>query len=180
MVADLLRNIFIFRSPYPYSSAASNGVIHAIDQVLLPSSTQNIATVATKNGSFTTLLQLLGRVDLADFVATTDKLTVFAPTDAAFEALFETVDPDTLTDEELKNILTYHVTQDEVLTSFDLLKRRSSGVDTVQGEKIDVDLTGYWWKGELRLNEDVEIVIANVLASNGIVHAIDNVLIPPS
>jgi len=160
--------------------AASNGIIHAIDQVLLPSSAKNVAEVAVENGSFTTLLELLGRVDLADYVATTDKLTVFAPTDAAFEALSETVDLDALTDEELANILTYHVAEGEVLTSFDLLTRGDSGVDTVQGEKIDVGLAGSWWKAELRLNDDVQVVIANVLASNGIVHAIDKVLIPPS
>lgn len=155
---------------------ASNGVVHVIDKVLLPSSTDNIATIATENGSFSVLLSLLDRVGLVDFVTTTDKLTIFAPTDDAFEG----VDADALTDQELTDILTYHVVQGEVLTKLDLLTRLQSGVATVQGGTIDVDLAGYWWNKELELDDDVGILIPDVLASNGIIHAIDGVLAPPS
>lgn len=157
---------------------ASNGVVHVIDSVLLPSSTDDIATIAAENGSFTILVSLLERVGLVDFVRTTDKLTVFAPTDDAFDG----VDADALTDAQVEDILTYHVVQDKVLTKLDLLKSRRSGVTTVQGGMIDVDLVGRWWSWnkELKLNDDVGILISDVLASNGIVHAIDSVLIPPS
>lgn len=154
---------------------ASNGVVHVIDKVLLPSSTNDIGAIAAANGSFTVLLSLLDRVGLVDFVANTDKLTVFAPTDDAFEG----VDADDLTDEQVANILKYHVVAGEVLTKLDLLTRLRGGVATVQGGTIDVDLVGYWWNKELKLNSDVGILIPDVLASNGIVHAIDSVLSPP-
>merc|ERR1739842_84236 len=137
--------------------------------------TNNIATVAEDAGSFTTLLGLLDRVDLVDFVSDTDKLTVFAPTNDAFDDLG--IDPNDLTDEELANILKYHVAEG-VTTKFDLLLDHGD-IPTVQGGTISVDLVGGWWNKELKLNEDVGIVLADVLASNGIIHAIDTVLIPP-
>merc|ERR1712194_508138 len=90
---------------------ASNGVIHVIDTVLLPPG--NIVEVATdKSDTFSTLLELLTKqgVDLAETLEGDGPFTVFAPTNDAFEKLGE-VD---LTDEELTNVLLYHVVPDNV------------------------------------------------------------------
>jgi uncharacterized surface protein with fasciclin (FAS1) repeats len=99
---------------------------------------------------------------------------VFAPTDDAFAALPEgLVDCLLLEDnvDALSAILTYHVVAGEVLST-DLT---DGPVATVQGEEITVDLTD-----GVTLNETVAVVAADVDASNGVIHVIDGVLVPPS
>ena len=155
---------------------ASNGVVHVIDKVLLPQSAMfNIAEIATE-ADFTTLVSLLTAVDLAGFVSDAGEvLTIFAPTNAAFDKLIE--DGFDATDlDAVEELLKYHVVQGEVKTSHELL--HEGDVETVQGSIISVDWAGYYGKS-FKLNEDVGIVKADILASNGIIHAIDTVLTIP-
>jgi len=163
--------------------AASNGVVHAVDRVLLPSSASNIAEVA-KSNDLDTLVALLAQVGLDSFVSDPDKvLTVFAPTEDAFKALvnsgFDASDNDAVAD-----LLKYHVVEGEVVTSWDLLKgsvwQDAKELVTVQGSTISADIAGYGWNKELRLNGEVGVAAADVLASNGIVHVVDRVLTPPT
>jgi len=133
-----------------------------------------IVDVAVANGSFDTLVTAVTAADLGDTLSSEGPYTVFAPTDDAFAAL-----PDGLLDclllEEnvgaLDSILTYHVVSGEVFST-DLT---DGPVETVQGEEVIVDLTD-----GVVLNETVNVVIADVPASNGVIHAIDGVLVPPS
>lgn len=157
---------------------ASNGVVHVVDKVLLPSSsTLNIAAVAEANG-LDTLVTLLEQVDLASFVSDTDKLTVFAPTNAAFAALVE--DGFNVEDNEaVADLLRYHVVAESVVTEWDMYTDRGD-LSTVQNLPISVDVVGWGWHNNLELNGDVGIVQADVLASNGIVHVVDKVLTPPA
>ena len=133
-----------------------------------------IVDVAAANGSFETLVAAVTAADLADTLSSDGPFTVFAPTDYAFAAL-----PDGLVDcllleenlEPLTAILTYHVVDGEVMST-DLT---DGPVPTLQGEDIIVDLTD-----GVVLNDSASVIIADVPASNGVIHAIDGVLVPPS
>ena len=133
-----------------------------------------IVDVAAANGSFETLVAAVTAADLADTLSSDGPFTVFAPTDDAFAAL-----PDGLVDcllleenlEPLTAILTYHVVDGEVMST-DLT---DGPVPTLQGEDIIVDLTD-----GVVLNDSASVIIADVPASNGVIHAIDGVLVPPS
>merc|ERR1740124_755573 len=167
--------------------AASNGVIHVIDAVLVPSDidvaaflktcemkeTRDIPTVATDNGSFGTLVAALAAADLvAPLSKPNGPLTVFAPTDDAFAAL-----PDGLVDcllkpgnkETLGDILKYHVVNKEVLST-DLTDKMTA--TTLNGDDITVDLSD-----GVKINTST-VTTADVAASNGVIHVIDAVLVP--
>jgi uncharacterized surface protein with fasciclin (FAS1) repeats len=133
-----------------------------------------IVDVAVANGSFETLVAAVTAADLAGALSAEGPLTVFAPTDDAFAALPEgLVDCLLLEDnvDALSAILTYHVVDGEVMST-DLT---DGPVATLQGEEITVDLTD-----GVVLNDSVNVVTADVEASNGVIHVIDGVLVPPT
>ena len=133
-----------------------------------------IVDVAVANGSFETLVAAVTAADLADTLSSDGPYTVFAPTDDAFAALPEGLVDCLLLEENvdaLSSILTYHVVSGEVFST-DLTE---GPVATVQGEDVVVGLTD-----GVTLNETVNVVIADVEASNGVIHAIDGVIVPPS
>ena len=133
-----------------------------------------IVDVAVANGSFETLVAAVTAADLVETLSSEGPFTVFAPTDDAFAALPEGLVDCLLLEENvdaLTAILTYHVVAGEVLST-DLT---AGPVATVQGEEITVDLTD-----GVTLNETVTVVAADVDASNGVIHVIDGVLVPPS
>lgn len=152
---------------------ASNGVIHVINNVLLPPS-QNIVEIAVGNPNFSTLVSLVQKVGLVETLANLEnEFTVFAPTNAAFDKLFATVDPATLTDEQITNILLYHVVPGYVFSS-DLT---NGDVSAANGGKLNIDLTnGVVVKGANSLGSNV--TAANLKAQNGVIHVIDTVLLP--
>ena len=136
--------------------------------------TGTIVVVAGTNGSFGTLVAAVTAANLVETLESEGPFTVFAPTDDAFAALPEGLVDCLLLEENvdaLSSILTYHVVAGEVLST-DLT---DGPVETVQGEDITVDLTD-----GVVLNETFNVVIADVPASNGVIHAIDGVLVPPS
>jgi uncharacterized surface protein with fasciclin (FAS1) repeats len=133
-----------------------------------------IVDVAVANGSFNTLVAAVTAADLAGALSADGPLTVFAPTDDAFAALPEGLVDCLLLEENvdaLTAILTYHVVDGQVMST-DLT---DGPVPTLQGEEVTVDLTD-----GVVLNDSVNVVIADVEASNGVIHAIDGVLVPPS
>ncbi|EED31449.1 beta-Ig-H3/fasciclin [gamma proteobacterium NOR5-3] len=157
---------------------ATNGVIHAIDMVLTPPADEvgTIVDVAVANGSFTTLVAALQATGLdatlADEAAT---FTVFAPTDDAFALLGEDTINSLLEDTEtLSNILLYHVIADQAVPAETALTLNGSDVEMANGDSVTVTVTD----GNLFIN-DSQVIIADVEASNGIIHAIDAVLMPP-
>ena len=155
---------------------ASNGIIHVIDSVLLPpAKLVDIVDTAVADGRFTTLAAALGAADLIDTLKGEGPFTVFAPTDDAFAKLPEgTVEtlllPENL--EQLKSILLYHVISGKVMAA-DVVTLTSA--DTVLGEAITIKIED----GKVYLNDTIEVIITDVEASNGIIHVIDAVLLPP-
>ena len=148
----------------------SNGVIHVIDAVMLPSD-KNIVGTAKSAGAFNTLVAAVGAAGLAEALSGEGPFTVFAPTDEAFAALpAGTVD--TLLKPENKHklvdILKYHVVSGRVYS--DQLK--NGQVATLGGSKIKVDL-----EHGVRINEST-VKAADIETTNGVIHVIDKVLLP--
>jgi transforming growth factor-beta-induced protein len=165
---------------------ATNGVIHAIDQVLLPKGTIADAVVAAAgadDAEFTTLLTAVLAADpvvldtLADVTA--GPFTVFAPTDAAFALLGDALN-DVVADQELlTTILLYHVSDAGALTAAQVVAAASgAGIDLgmLSGDSVNVQVVG----GSVILNGEVEVIVTDVLTANGVIHVIDAVLLPPS
>ena len=160
---------------------ATNGVIHVIDAVLVPPADDagpgTIVEVAAANGSFATLVAAVEAAGLTETLADeTATFTVFAPTDDAFAALGqETIDELLADPDTLGNILLYHVIADQAVASETALTLDGSDVEMANGDTVSVSVVD----GALFIN-DSEVIIVDVEASNGIIHAIDRVLTPPA
>ncbi|MEL6107758.1 MAG: fasciclin domain-containing protein [Planctomycetota bacterium] len=149
-----------------------NGIIHVIDQVLIPSE-KDIPTIATENGTFKTLVAALGAAELVETLSGPGPFTVFAPTDEAFAKLPSGTVESLLKSEnrdQLVSILTYHVVPGRVYSDAVL---DAGAANTVQGQGVSFALS----PEGLRVNES-KIVAADLQASNGVIHVIDEVLMP--
>lgn len=149
----------------------SNGVIHVIDRVIMPS-TKNIVETADEAGSFGTLLAAAKAAGLAGVLSGEGPFTVFAPTDEAFEALGSTVN-DLLKPEnkhKLQAILKYHVVSGRVFAR-DAVNAGSA--TTLEGGRVQIGIKN----GRLTAN-NANIVMTDIDSSNGVIHVIDGVLIP--
>ena len=156
----------------------SNGVIHVIDTVLLPpAKLADIVDTAVADGRFTTLVAAVQAAGLVDTLKGAGPFTVFAPTDEAFAKLpagtVETLlKPENL--ETLKNTLLYHVVSGNVM---------AADVVTLDGKMADTAFAGNSIKisvkdGKVYLNENVQVIITDVMTTNGVIHVIDTVLLP--
>ncbi len=154
--------------------ACTNGVIHVIDSVILPSE-DNIPTVATKAGKFNTLLAAAKAAGLVDALSGDKALTVFAPTDDAFAKLPKDTVATLLKPEnkdKLKAILLFHVVEGRVYSE-DALAAKSAA--TLQGSKVEIIVKD----GAAYVN-GAKILATDVDASNGVIHIIDSVILPPA
>jgi uncharacterized surface protein with fasciclin (FAS1) repeats len=132
---------------------------------------ENIVETAVAAGSFNTLASLLEQADLAETLAGDGPFTVFAPTDEAFAKVPKTTLDSLAADpEKLKAVLLYHVVDGETRASE---VAELSSAETLNGESVDLESGG----GTVRVN-GARVVQADVTASNGVIHAIDEVLIP--
>lgn len=154
---------------------ASNGLIHGIDRVLIPTSvTSNIVDIAAANEDFSTLVAAVTAAGLGDALSGDGPLTVFAPTNAAFEALPEGTLEELLLPEnidQLTEILMYHV----VAANAPSDTLANGEIDTLSGDSITINVS----EDGVTVN-DVRVVNPDVIASNGIIHIIDQVLLPPA
>jgi uncharacterized surface protein with fasciclin (FAS1) repeats len=135
---------------------------------------KDIIDVAAANGSFNTLVAAVKAGGLVETLKGDGPFTVFAPTDDAFAKLPEGTVEMLLKPEnkdKLVAILTYHVVSGKVMSS-DVVKVKSAV--TVQGQMLTVKAKKY---GKVMIN-DAKIIIADVKASNGVIHVIDTVLMP--
>ncbi len=151
----------------------SNGLIHVIDAVLSPPEDQSVVAVAKKSGEFKTLLTALNAAGLDKTLSSDGPFTVFAPTDEAFSKLPKGVVEDLLKPESigrLIDILKYHVASGKLSANEAV---QAAEVETLLGEKVEIAIEG----GQLKINESA-ITANDVEASNGIIHVIDQVLIP--
>jgi transforming growth factor-beta-induced protein len=166
---------------------ASNGVIHVIDKVLLPPAAQaspapaastaaagDIVATAKASGTFATLLKAAQAAGLVDTLEGAGPFTVFAPTDDAFAALpAGTLDKLLADPAALKEVLLYHVVAGAV-TADQVVGLTSA--TSVEGAPIAITVKD----GKVYLNDAAQVVATDIAATNGVIHVIDHVILPPS
>ncbi len=153
---------------------ASNGVIHVIDTVIMPAD-KDIVETAVSAGSFNTLATALEAAGLVSTLQGDGPFTVFAPTDEAFAKLpAGTVEnllkPENV--EQLRAVLTYHVVPGRVYAD-QVVKIDSA--KTVQGSSAKITAKS----GKVMVDK-ANVVKTDIEASNGVIHVIDAVIMPPS
>jgi transforming growth factor-beta-induced protein len=163
---------------------ACNGVIHVIDEVLVPEAEeecQTIAEIAAADGRFTTLLAAAGIAGLDDELADPDfgPVTLFAPTDSAFAALQAALGEDAwnalLADPDaLANVLLYHLLAGEVYAADLPAPGNSISVATLNGEEILIEVS----EAGVTINGVAMVIQTDIEACNGVIHVIDAVLVP--
>ena len=134
----------------------------------------DIIDTAVAAGSFTQLAEALTSADLIDALKGEGPFTVFAPSDDAFEA-FEAANPgvlESLSVEELTGILTYHVVAGGAVMSGDLMDGQL--VESLAGPVLAVDLSG-----SAPMINEASVVTADLEATNGVIHVIDTIILPP-
>ncbi len=147
--------------------------------------TPNIVGVASGNENFSTLVAAVKAADLVKTLSTEGPFTVFAPTNAAFEALPKGTVESLLKPENkttLTSILTYHVVSGKVMAA-DVVKAINDNggeyvVETVQGNKLTLSLDGDSVILTDAKGGKATVAQADVAASNGVIHAIDAVIMP--
>ncbi len=133
----------------------------------------DIVDIAVADGRFTTLVAAVEAADLVDTLKSEGPFTVFAPTDDAFAALPEGTVEGLLNDiPALTDVLLYHVVAGEV--NAETVVGLESAT-TVQGSDISIEVRD----GSVFLNDSIQVIITDIQASNGIIHVIDGVLLPP-
>jgi len=172
---------------------ASNGYIHVVDTVILPpwpkdagegaveaaggpvvTEESTIVEIAVADGRFDTLVAAVTYTGLADALSG-GEWTVFAPTDAAFAKLDLNADniASAFTKEELTDILLYHALEGKVSSA-----EAKAAVGDITMANGDVAGLKYY-DGDLYVNDDAKVIIPNILASNGYIHVVDTVILPP-
>ena len=172
---------------------ATNGIIHVIDTVLLPPAQEEpeaaetedapepsgtIVEVAVESGAFPTLIAAVQAAGLVDTLNSEGPFTVFAPTEEAFATALANLDvtaEELLANTELLTaVLTYHVLAIEAPAEL-VVTLDGESVTTVNGADITITIDG----DTVKVN-DATVVATDIQATNGIIHVIDTVLLPPS
>ena len=178
---SILTAIIIFTACHNNQPAAVSGASTETPKdagqanVVDDASMKNIVKVAVGSADHTTLVAALKQADLVDVLANPGPFTVFAPTNAAFDklpkgTLDELMKPEKKSD--LQNILQYHVTTSALKADY---FKDGQTIGMVNGDNITVNVKD----GKIVLNNSATIV-ASIQASNGMVHVIDGVLLPPA
>jgi uncharacterized surface protein with fasciclin (FAS1) repeats len=155
---------------------AANGVIHVIDQVILPLSMSeaamgDIVETAQAAGEFPTLLAAVEAAGLVETLKGEGPFTVFAPNEEAFASLPEGALAGLLADQEaLTQVLLYHVVPGQV-TASQVVDLESA--TTVEGSDVAIRVEG----NKVFIN-DAEVVTTDIITSNGVIHVIDKVILP--
>jgi transforming growth factor-beta-induced protein len=187
---------------------ASNGVVHVIDKVLVPADAMYLASAmssmapdamatepvsiaqtvvnaasATDNPEFTTLLAAVQAADPAvlNTLSADGSYTVFAPTDAAFEAALASLNlsaEQLLASPDLTGILLYHVVPGHISSTTLVAAIGTTGVKvvTLSGSLLSFNIVD----GKVVINDGPTVVATDIEASNGVIHVIDGVLLPPA
>ena len=149
---------------------ATNGIIHAIDEVLIPPA---LVDLALDNSDFSYLVEALVKADLVEALSSEGPFTVFAPTNTAFEALFEALDVEGINgidDETLEAVLLSHVVSGYYLST-DLSNGTLQTLNAEKALSINVD-------NGVVIEGDINVVLADIKGTNGVVHVIDKVIVP--
>ena len=157
------------------SAGQSAAVAGGQENVKDDDSQKDVVKIAVSSKDHTTLVSALKQADLVTSLSNAGPFTVFAPTNAAFDALPKGTIENLMKPEkkeDLQNILQYHVALSAMKTeSF----RDGQTIGMVNGDNITVSIKD----GKVTLNNSAHIV-ASIPASNGIIHVIDGVLLPPA
>jgi uncharacterized surface protein with fasciclin (FAS1) repeats len=133
---------------------------------------KTIVSIAAGNKNFTTLVTAIKAAGLVETLSGEGPFTVFAPTNAAFAKLPKATLANLLkpaNKAQLVKVLTYHVVPGSVTSK----QLKSGAVATAEGGKVNVKI-----KGKNVMVNNAKVILADVKASNGVIHAIDTVLIP--
>jgi len=151
---------------------ADNGVIHILDNVITP---LDIVGHAQANSNFTSLVGALVNApgELVGVLQGEGPFTVFAPINSGFDAISDVVS--TLTDEQLASVLTYHVISGANVLSTDLSNNME--VEAVNGQMFTVHIEDGVQLVDATENKS-DVIITDVQATNGVIHALGNVIIP--
>ena len=135
----------------------------------------DIVDTAISAGSFNTLVAAVKAAGLVDTLKGKGPFTVFAPTDEAFQKLPKGTVEALLKDiPKLTSILTYHVVAGKVMAA-DVVKLKTA--KTVQGQEVKIDASKWHLNKTVKIN-DANVVKADVVADNGVIHVIDKVIMP--
>ncbi len=135
----------------------------------------DIVDTAVAAGSFKTLVTAVKAAELVDTLKGKGPFTVFAPNDEAFAKLPKGTVEGLLKDiPKLKSVLTYHVVSGKVMAA-DVVKLKTA--KTVQGQEVKIDASKWHLHMNPKIN-DANVVKADVVADNGVIHVIDKVLLP--
>ena len=157
----------------------TNGVIHVIDQVILPIDNSSILDAAMGLDDFSSLVAALAKANLASTFMMEGAYTVFAPTNDAFASFLEANDLsfEELTAEDLAPILTYHVVGAKVMSGDIATGYVNTLYAAIEGQPVSLYVE---LDGGVMLNGSVSVTKADVETSNGVIHVIDGVLVPTS
>lgn len=150
---------------------AKNGIVHVIDRVLLP---PTVVDLAIANPDFSILVQAVVKAGLVDALSAEGPFTVFAPDNDAFEQLFAELGVSGIADlsaEQLTPILLYHVVSGNVVST-EVADGQVPTLNTSASLDIMVSEMG------VMINETTKVTAVDVQGTNGVIHAIDKVLLP--
>jgi uncharacterized surface protein with fasciclin (FAS1) repeats len=137
---------------------------------------KDIVDTAVGAGSFKTLVAAVKAAELVDTLKGKGPFTVFAPTDEAFEKVGKEKIEELLKDKKaLAGILTYHVIAGKVMAE-DAVKLDGKSAKTVNGKKVEISVKD----GKVYLNGKAAVIKADIKTSNGVIHVIDTVILPPN
>ena len=158
----------------PSPAATATAVPSTVPSASAAAMTKDIVQTATEAGSFKTLLTAVEAAGLVETLQGKGPFTVFAPTDEAFAALPAGTLEGLLADKEaLKKVLLYHVVSGAV-TADQVVGLTSAA--SVEGSPIAIAVKD----GSVYLNDSAKVVTPDVMASNGVIHVIDKVILPPA
>ena len=153
---------------------ATAALVPTIVQAQAPAPTKDIVETAVAAGTFNTLARALTAAGLIETLKGKGPFTVFAPTDAAFAKLPPAVLNALLADKaKLTAVLTYHVVAGKVMAAQVV---GMSEAASVQGGKIAIMTMG----GKVMLNHSATVTATDIQATNGVIHVIDTVILPPT
>ena len=163
---------------FALKAAAAAGLLAAVAACAPMDTGDDIVDIAASNPDFSTLVAAVQAAGLVETLKGPGPFTVFAPTNEAFAALpAGTVESLLLPEnnDQLVSILTYHVVPGAVTS--DQLIGQTIDVATVQGQTVRVNGMGGKYGAAVRVN-DANVTTADIIATNGVIHVIDKVLLP--
>ena len=151
---------------------ADNGVVHVIDAVLLPTTQTTVYDIVINSPEHTTLKAAIDACSLDGVLSGSGPLTLFAPTDAAFDLLPAGTVTALLNDiPQLTDILKHHVVGDSVMSG---MLTNGQVVTTLFGADVTITINA---SGDVFV-DNAQVILADLVADNGVVHVIDAVLLP--